>query len=423
MPLLSKSNLVPSTQTAGGAVASAAVAAAVRQTPPNRALTPRRPRAPVAPVWRGAEGPRISSSPTGRASNEPLMSSDSPLAEALPSPRSELLEETAVSEDLHEQGTIARDVSFGAGMPDSIKYYISAQSLAPSAGSVARVQSGKPVQVTTGQRPFRQFSAPVAVPATTPARSRIVVHPPVMTMSGVHTPRYSVGSMALPQAKAQEPQLTPRGWAYAPMTPPAGGGPCQAVPLQPQHAFQNRYTGHLHPAQQQATISPSPPVLWQVPQVQTPTIPIAASTAQWEGRSRSPSPGLHGPISQLAENVSFRRPSTPSAPLAVSTQCPGTSMPSTPRFMAQEAQAMAKAAAVAVAKAAPGMNIVVRPVSQSQVAMLTQELRQKQQHRPASPRAEADHTTEEQLRSCQVELAGLQKEVDSLGQVCRDFQV
>lgn len=423
MPLLSKSNLVPSTQTAGGAVASAAVAAAVRQTPPNRASTPRRPRAPVAPVWRGAEGPRISSSPTGRASNEPLMSSDSPLAEALPSPRSELLEETAVSEDLHEQGTIARDVSFGAGMPDSIKYYISAQSLAPSAGSVARVQSGKPVQVTTGQRPFRQFSAPVAVPATTPARSRIVVHPPVMTMSGVHTPRYSVGSMALPQAKAQEPQLTPRGWAYAPMTPPAGGGPCQAVPLQPQHAFQNRYTGHLHPAQQQATISPSPPVLWQVPQVQTPTIPIAASTAQWEGRSRSPSPGLHGPISQLAENVSFRRPSTPSAPLAVSTQCPGTSMPSTPRFMAQEAQAMAKAAAVAVAKAAPGMNIVVRPVSQSQVAMLTQELRQKQQHRPASPRAEADHTTEEQLRSCQVELAGLQKEVDSLGQVCRDFQV
>lgn len=400
MPLLSKSNLVPSTQTAGGAVASAAVAAAVRQTPPNRASTPRRPRAPVAPVWRGAEGPRISSSPTGRASNEPLMSSDSPLAEALPSPRSELLEETAVSEDLHEQGTIARDVSFGAGMPDSIKYYISAQSLAPSAGSVARVQSGKPVQVTTGQRPFRQFSAPVAVPATTPARSRIVVHPPVMTMSGVHTPRYSVGSMALPQAKAQEPQLTPRGWAYAPMTPPAGGGPCQA-----------------------ATISPSPPVLWQVPQVQTPTIPIAASTAQWEGRSRSPSPGLHGPISQLAENVSFRRPSTPSAPLAVSTQCPGTSMPSTPRFMAQEAQAMAKAAAVAVAKAAPGMNIVVRPVSQSQVAMLTQELRQKQQHRPASPRAEADHTTEEQLRSCQVELAGLQKEVDSLGQVCRDFQV
>ncbi|CAE7167733.1 KIF13B [Symbiodinium necroappetens] len=147
MPLLSKSNLVPSTQTAGGAVASAAVAAAVRQTPPNRASTPRRPRAPVAPVWRGAEGPRISSSPTGRASNEPLMSSDSPLAEALPSPRSELLEEgpqkqrklgqeTAVSEDLHEQGsalhvrregTIARDVSFGAGMPDSIKYYISAQ--------------------------------------------------------------------------------------------------------------------------------------------------------------------------------------------------------------------------------------------------------------------------------------------------------
>ena len=86
------------------------------------------------------------------------------------------------------------------------------------------------------------------------------------------------------------------------------GGPCQAapapasagdadsfaaalhqpsqVPLQPQHAFQNRYTGHLHPAQQQvlptqshasqlqspavaphvAIISSSPPVLWQVPQ-------------------------------------------------------------------------------------------------------------------------------------------------------------
>jgi len=411
MPLLSKSNLVPSPQPAGGVGASAAVAAAVRQTPTNRASTPRRPRAPVAPVWRGAEGPRISSSPTGGASNGPLMSSDSPKAEALPSPRSELLEETAISEDLHAQGgTIARDVSFGAGMPDTIKYYISAQSqsLAPSPGSAACVQSGKPVQVTTGQRPFRQFSAPVAVPATTPARGRIVVHPPVTTMSGAHTPRYSVGSMALPQVKAQEPQLTPRGWAYAPMTPPAGGGPCQAVPLQPQHAFQNRYTGHLHPAQQQ---------------VQTPTIPIAASTAQWEGRSRSPSPGLHGPRSQSAENVSLRRPSTPPAPFAVSTQCPGTSIPSTPRFMAQEAQAMAKAAAVAVAKAVPGMNIVVRPVSQSQVAMLTQELRQKQQHRPASPRAEADHTTEEQLRSCQVELAGLQKEVDSLGQVCRDFQV
>ncbi|CAE7040740.1 desi1 [Symbiodinium sp. CCMP2592] len=145
------------------------------------------------------------------------------------------------------------------------------------------------------------------------------------------------------------------------------------VPLQPQHAFQNRYTGHLHPAQHQvlptqshasqlqspavapnvATISSSPPVLWQVPQVQTPTIPIAASTAQWEGRSRSPSPGLHGPRSQSAENVSLRRPSTPPAPFAVSTlsQCPGASMPSTPRFMAQEAQAMAKAAAVAVAKA------------------------------------------------------------------------
>ncbi|CAE7593571.1 KIF13B [Symbiodinium natans] len=134
MPLLSKSNLVPSHQPHESTASSTA---AVREMPVERSATrASTPRRPPAPVWRGAEGPRVLSSPTG-ASNGPLASSHggSPLAEAQvlspKSAKSEQFEASMQSEDPCSQGsTLVKDVSFAAGIPDTIKYYVSPQSLA-----------------------------------------------------------------------------------------------------------------------------------------------------------------------------------------------------------------------------------------------------------------------------------------------------
>jgi len=342
------------------------------------------------------------------------------------------------------------------------------------------------------------------------------VQPQAVTgSSGLQTPRYSIGSATLPQGSLPEACATPRGMPYVsavtPSTCPGGATPRLVPPLQAQPLRTlpaptqqaMRQTHHLwHPqAQQQppdlwynsqvaqaqfippsqahtpATPSTAPPpaplpppsqqapqpqALWQFPQAQ-PSLRIATQDTAgacaaatnppppWPSQpSRSTSPAVQRLRSSSVDHVSYR--ASPAAPVSLAAN---TSAPTTPRFMGPEAEAvaMAKAAAAAAAKAAPGMHIVVRPVSSSQAALLTQR-RPSAGHVSSPPPvedtrctncnvqvaphavigthsghklcetglAQGDHTAEK-LRSCQAELAGLQKEVASLGQACRHFDV
>jgi len=202
--------------------------------------------------------------------------------------------------------------------------------------------------------------------------------------------------------------------------------------------------GRSNPATPRVQVAPPryvQPVLVPTPRSYQAT---PSYTAQVQSaRSHSSSPNPHGASVNLRppeEPFAARAtPPVPSVPPRVAS--PAVTAVSTPRFT-NEVDAMAQAAAQAVAKAAPGMSIVVRPVSQTQAAMLAKRhatpaedascpfCNQKIfadavfcRHCGGKLREDPDASKAPDLRSCQVEIAGLKKQVDSLGRACRGFQL
>ncbi|CAJ1440543.1 unnamed protein product [Effrenium voratum] len=202
--------------------------------------------------------------------------------------------------------------------------------------------------------------------------------------------------------------------------------------------------GRSNPATPRVQVAPPryvQPVLVPTPRSYQAT---PSYTAQVQSaRSHSSSPNPHGASVNLRppeEPFAARAtPPVPSVPPRVAS--PAVTAVSTPRFT-NEVDAMAQAAAQAVAKAAPGMSIVVRPVSQTQAAMLAKRhatpaedascpfCHQKIfadavfcRHCGGKLREDPDASKAPDLRSCQVEIAGLKKQVDSLGRACRGFQL
>lgn len=344
------------------------------------------------PRWQGA-----------RAASPPEAATFSPSnSQALGTPQSQkedpaLSNLSGLSSVVH--GSEDRSTQLSHKM-DGISCYAPARSLAESAGCVPfQLQPTMP----DASAIRRQFSAPV---------SRVRSHVP-SRQSAPGTTQLRPVSTVLPvhQLTPRTPLVTPLGMAG--WQPPSTGGSFLLA-------------GHSTPrmvTQPQA----APMVAPLVPQVAnplaylTPSTPrkVPMMTARPSVRPDSPSP--------MENAMKVAR----AAAMANSAQT-AASAPNTPRYRsepvtAESFNAMA-AAAKAAAQAAPGMNIVVRPISTAEMALLKQDGRQSARSLPSESnqmvndaplQVSASAVRGDQLRSCQVELADLRKEVDALGQVCR----
>lgn len=346
------------------------------------------------PRWQGA-----------RAASPPEATSFSPSNSQAPgSPQSQkedpaLSNLSGLSSVLHgeDRSTQLRDIKM-----DGISCYAPARSLAESAGCVPCVpfQPLPTMDASAASAIRRQFSAPVS-------RSHVPSR-----QSAPGTTQLRPVSTVLPVPG----HLTPHTPLVGPLGPIAGWQP-------PSTGGSFLLAGHSTPRMVQPQAAPIAPL---VPQAANPLAYLTPSTPR-----KAPVPmmtaGPAGPAGPLV-----RPPNQYPSPMenamkvaraAVASAQTAASAPSTPRYrsepMTAESFSAMAAAAKAAAQAAPGMNIVVRPVSTAEMALLDGRPSARSLPEESVAQVSASAVRGEQLRSCQVELADLRKEVDALGQVCR----
>ena len=358
------------------------------------------------PRWQGARGATPTLAPP--ASPPVLAAPTSPSSQAVGTPQSHkedlapsnLSGISSVPQGSEDRSTQLSHVSFKM---DGVSCYAPARSLAEMAGCVP-LQSVLP---TNGAAIRRQFSAPVA---------RMRSHVSRQSLLGT-TQLRPVGSTVLP---VQSAALTPR-------TPATPGIPLACtVGWQPPNTGGSLLLAAGHPATPRVVVPQAPMAIAPIaPQVTTPVTyvqntprKVEAATPRPFLRPESPSPMENA--MKVARSNAFHLTSAKDvsgAPLAAPNTARYRRTTSEP-VTAESLNAMA-AAAKAAAQAAPGMNIVVRPVSPGQMALLNQDMRQLPTQTVPSSVDASGGARGEQLRNCQVELAGLRKEVDALGQVFR----
>lgn len=351
------------------------------------------------PRWQGARGlqppspPQAPASPSSQAVGTPQSHKE----DLAPSNLSGI---SSVPQGSEDRSTQLSHVSFKM---DGVSCYAPARSLAEMAGCVP-LQSVLP----TNGAIRRQFSAPVA---------RIRSHVSRQSLLGT-TQLRPVGSTVLP---VQSTPLTPR-------TPATPGIPLACtVGWQPPNTGGSLLLAAGHPATPRVVVPQAPiamapiaPQVTPVTYVQNTPRKVEAAAPRPFVRPESPSPMENA--MKVARSNAFHLTSAKDvsgAPLTAPNTSRYRRTTSEP-VTAESLNAMA-AAAKAAAQAAPGMNIVVRPVSPGQMALLNQDMRQLPNQTMPSSEVDASGGVSrgEQLRNCQLELAGLRKEVDALGQVFR----